>query len=337
MGGPKGDPYEPSVSICVGPVLCVGPPRSLFPAPAVSVLGPDALYVGARCSPGALCVRARCFALCVTCVAPRHSPAALCVAPRRLSLSVSGPTTFLRFVLGPACSSDPRVRGPPAQIRMSLVWSAVGPRAHPPVRMPPIRSVPGPPFQQITHSPTPAPIRPALCVGPRRSLWGPALCVRARRSLCPGALCRSRRRGRAALSQDFLCQVPAVCFSGPGALCVGARRSVCRAPALFVSGPGALCVGARRSFCRAPALSLMIRGASQSSTTLSGPAVSVSELGALQRSLCRGPESRRSLSRSASVPNTFASGPGALYGLCVEAQRSVCRGPALFVSGLSAV
>ena len=131
----------------------------------------------------------------------------------------------------------------------------------------------------------------ALCVGARRSLrrgpaliasaapcWGPVLSVESvpgfggplprlplsRPVFVPGpsAFCRG------------LCPLaalgPALC-GGPGALCVGARRSVwgpalfvsgagalCRGPALFVSGPGALCVGARRSFYRAPALSVRV-------------------------------------------------------------------------------
>ena len=43
----------------------------------------------------------------------------------------------------------------------------------------------------------------------------------------------------------FLCRAPALSVSGPGDF-----------RALFVLGPGALCVGARRSLCRGPALSL---------------------------------------------------------------------------------
>ena len=68
----------------------------------------------------------------------------------------------------------------------------------------------------------------------------------------------------------------------------------------FVSGPGALCVGARPSFYRAPALFVRVCGAR---------IVSVSELGALRRSLYQG----RALSGGLSV-----SGPGAL---CRRARR----------------
>ena len=78
-------------------------------------------------------------------------------------------------------------------------------------------------------------------------------------------------------------------MSGPGALCVGPRRSLCWAPALTVCWrPGALCVGFRRflcrgsvSRCRAPAVSV------------SAPPLSASGPGALAA--------------------LSASGPGALY------------------------
>ena len=65
----------------------------------------------------------------------------------------------------------------------------------------------------------------------------------------PGALCVGPRRSLR------LCLGPALSVSGPVALCVWARRSLCRALcralALSVSGPVALCVWARRSFCQA--------------------------------------------------------------------------------------
>ena len=58
----------------------------------------------------------------------------------------------------------------------------------------------------------------------------------------------------------LLCRGPALSMSGPGrspqrSLCRGpcsalSRCSLCGAPAVLVSGPGALCVGARRSLCR---------------------------------------------------------------------------------------
>ena len=60
-----------------------------------------------------------------------------------------------------------------------------------------------------------------------------------------------------------------LCRAGPAAwrLCVAAPASLCQGPALSVSGPGALCVGARRSLyrepgrslCRGPALSVLGR------------------------------------------------------------------------------
>ena len=109
-----------------------------------------------------------------------------------------------------------------------------------------------------------------LCVGARHSL---ALFVRSRRSPCRGpalfrpSLCRGPAFSESepgALSS--LCRCLAVSVSQPGALslmlapgalcvgarrsltrCVGARRSLCPGPALSVSGPGALCVGPRRS------------------------------------------------------------------------------------------
>ena len=132
------------------------------------------------------------------------------------------------------------------------------------------------------------------CVGPRRS--PAALCVGPRHCVCP--LCRTP-----ALSvsgpNDFSVLGARRSTSGPGALCVGLRRSLCRrslcrnallsvsGPALYVSGPsaalsvsgpGALCVGARRSLrrslCQAP-LSVLEPGVS--------------------RSLCRAPPLSRSL------------------------------------------
>ena len=83
----------------------------------------------------------------------------------------------------------------------------------------------------------------------------------------PGALCVGARRS--------LCQAPALSVSGPGALCVRPRRCLCRGPALSVSGPGAVCVGARRSLCQAPALSVSGPGA------VCGAALSVSGPGSL--------------------------------------------------------
>ena len=141
------------------------------------------------------------------------------------------------------------------------------------------------------------------------------------------------------------CRDPALFLLGPGALCVGARRSLRRGPALwgvgvaarqstpktlfsryrrsvlglaltvclsmpalFVSGPGALSIGLRRS--------------------LSGRIVSISELGALRRSLCRGP------AVSLSGPGALCRGPArrSLCRGCVGARHSLRQGPARLLS-----
>ena len=108
----------------------------------------------------------------------------------------------------------------------------------------------------------------------------------------PGALCVGPRRSPGAL--------PALSVSGPDALCAGPRRSLCRGPALSVSGPGALCVEPRRSLC----------------------------VGA-RRSLCRGPA--LSVSGSAAL-SLFVSRSVSLSALCVGARHSLCQAPALSVS-----
>ena len=92
----------------------------------------------------------------------------------------------------------------------------------------------------------------------------------------------------------------AVSVLGPGALYVGARRSLCPAPKALCVGPGALCVGARRSPCRAWR-SLAVR---------------------LCVALCVGPGA---LCRA---PALLVSGPVLCVGArCVGARRSLCRGP----------
>ena len=227
----------------------------------------------------------------------------------------------------------------------------------------------------------------SICVGPRRS--PAALCVGPRRCVCPlcrtpalsvsgpGVLCvgarRSARRGPTlCVGPGGLCVGPAalcwglgVCVSGPSALC-GGRHSLCRALALSLSGrrsrrslcrallcrpfcvgprrslavrlgPGALCVRARRSFA------LCVGMCVPSRTLLP---LSVSDLGALHRSLCRArrspavslcrvPALCRGLRRGPrSSPDTFfMSGPGGLCveALCVLAGRCLSRGPALCV------
>ena len=204
---------------------------------------------------------------------------------------------------------------------------------------------------------------PALfCVGARRFVSGPggplpalflsagAPCVGARRSLCRGpALCVVARRS----------------VSGPGAFCVGARRSFfcvggrrCRGSAsgpsaplarLSLSGPGSLCVGPRRflsrslsgpgcplpCLCRGPALLVSGRSLRRGPALLvSGPggplpALFVSGPDALCRGLAllaSGPAAPSLCRGPALCARRFVSGPGAL-----------CRGPALFVSGPGAL
>ena len=153
-------------------------------------------------------------------------------------------------------------------------------------------------------------LRRSLCVGSRRSVSGSAS--------GPGGtlLCRVPVlfvSGPSAVSVGF-----SGLYVGPGALCVGARRSLCRGPALcvgnalcvgarrFVSGPGAPCVGAQRSLSG----STSGPGAPFPRLSLSGPGV-----------LCVG-------------PRRFLSGPGAPY---VGARRSVCRAPTICVSGPGAL
>ena len=103
-----------------------------------------------------------------------------------------------------------------------------------------------------------SPCRSAVvCVGSRRSLcrgpalsasggpalfvWGPALFVLGLGALYVRARIRARRSLPLCLGpRRFLCDALAVL--GPGALCVGAGRSLCRGPALSVLGPGALSV-----------------------------------------------------------------------------------------------
>ena len=63
-------------------------------------------------------------------VGPWHSPAAFCVGPHHFLAVCVGPGLQLRSACLRAPSSDPHV----------TIWSTVGPRAHCPVRMPPIRS-----------------------------------------------------------------------------------------------------------------------------------------------------------------------------------------------------
>ena len=84
---------------------------------------------------------------------------------------------------------------------------------------------------------------------------------------------------------------------GPGALCVGPRRSLFRAPALSLLGPNAL--------CRGPAISASGPGAL--SWRPSAPALFVGVCGGARRS--------------------------SLHALCVGPQRFLCRGSALSVSG----
>ena len=161
---------------------------------------------------------------------------------------------------------------------------------------------------------------PALCVGARRFVpgpgappecQGPALFV-----LAPSALCRGPALLLSVVARRFS---PRLFLSGPGALCVGARRSLCRGPR-SVSGPGALCVGARRS-CVGARRSLG-RG-----SALSG--VGVEARCSSAKTLClEGPgdlcvRSRCFLSRSpGALCRGSVSGPGAPCG-------ALCRSPAV--------
>ena len=159
--GPQRSPFcfWPQRSLCRGPsaalsvsgpgALCVAARRSLCPGPALSVAlcrAPHSLCRGPALSvsgPGALSLSMLSVSRSVSgSVSGPGTPAALCVGPRRLSLSVSGPNTCSRFVLGPtpACSSDPRVRGP----QLKSACHPSGPqsvRGGPPaqIRVPPIR------------------------------------------------------------------------------------------------------------------------------------------------------------------------------------------------------
>ena len=153
----------------------------------------------------------------------------------------------------------------------------------------------------------------------------------------------------------------ALSLSGPGALCVGARRSsdtlyvaarlslsqssalsrsLCRGPAVsvarpgalsLVSAPGALCVRARRSLCPGPAVSVSGPGALSVSGLCRAPALCVGA----RRSLCRGPAFLcQGPALFVSGPGVSVSGPGAI---CVGARRSLCpvSGPgALFCVGI---
>ena len=125
-----------------------------------------------------------------------------------------------------------------------------------------------------------------------------------------GAFCIGVRRS--------LCRGPAVL--GRGGLCIGPLRSLYRAPALSVSGPGALCVGARRSVSGPGALCV---------GPCVGPWRSVSGPGAVCVGLCRAPCQAPAAQRS---PGTLCVGPGALFVRAPLSRflcRDLCRAPAL--------
>ena len=287
-----------SLSLCRAPHLCVGACQSSSPLSVSrrslsgSVSRPggpfQALFVS---GPGALCVGALCVgarrALCRGPALFASRPGAPCVGTRRFGFSPK--TLFVRSR----------------------------------------RSVSGPLLALFVSGPG------ALCRG--AALFVPCtLCVRARLPLCRGpALSVGGRRRPLPHS---LCQVPAPRrflsrLSGLGGLSVEAqrsvcwaRRSLCRHPALFVRR------GDRRSLFRAPALflsgpALFLSGAGALCQGVCGaPAVSVSELGDLQRSLCRGPAlSGRSLCVGICVV------PGVSVGVCGRLRRSPRRRPALSV------
>ena len=128
-----------------------------------------------------------------------------------------------------------------------------------------------------------------------------ALCVRARRclyravALCrrPGALCVGARRSVSGPGALALCV--SLC-QGPRSLC--RTPALCMGPALFVSDPGALCalcVGARRSLARVGTRRSLCRG---------------------QRSLYWGPGACPAL---VCVAALSVSGPGTLVALSVSA------------------
>ena len=179
--------------------LCVGTQRSLPRAPALFVSGPGALPT--------LCVAAR--------LSLSQSPAlsrSLCRGP---ALSVSGPGGFCRATR----RSLTRVGA-----RRSL-------RRGPVLSRSPAVSVSGPGARPVVFL-----LRPeVLIVRARRSLSrapAKALCVGAR--LCRGCLCIRARLSVSGTSG--LCVGPALCVGGQRSLCL----APCRAGALF-------CVGAWRS------------------------------------------------------------------------------------------
>ena len=167
-----------------------------------------------------------------------------------------------------------------------------------------------------------------------------------------GALCR-RPALLLSVGAGALCRGPAVLSR---ALSVYTRRSLCRGPAFFVSGPGAPCVGARRSL-RAPLRKLSLEGPGGVSGPGAfcrgpcrgrGPALCIGA----RRSLCRGRPpcvgARRSLSRpggplpSLHVPDRRSLSfrvcpePG-LFDWSSALFNFLCRGPTLCVGHPSAL
>ena len=353
-------------------VLSVGSPRSLCPAPAVSVLGPGcvgprrSLCRGPALSVSALLCRALPLSRCpsrtptLSFLGPALSlsrpgrarpPAALCRTPASLALC---PQTDVWFAVGPCPRSGPHATW---AARASRLLMRTPPTHQPPapIRVPPL----APSRQSLCHCPALflsgfgdlyVAARRSLCRAPALFVSGlcrPTLFIRAQHSPCRGpALSVAVGIGaRRPSPKTFFCQV---FVSGPGALCVGARRSLCRArrrewrflrrgpalylcrgPTLFLSGPGALCQGLCRGSVSGP--DGFCFGAGRSSTLF------VSRPGTLQRSLCV----EVCVGARRSSPDTFVSGLALFIlgpsGLCVEAQRSVRQGPAHFVSRPGAV
>ena len=364
-----------------GPALCVGAQR------VFGVSEPGALCAALFASgPGALCVGARRFVSGPPseCRGPAlfvSGPGDLCRECRGPALFVSGPGALCRgpalLASGPGTSSE--CRGPALFVSGPGAPCAVGAR----------RSVHSSRHRQSVLGLALAVClsRPNdLCVGARRFLGRRSLCrdpaVVSRRSFCwgrrsvsgPNALCVGARRfvsgpgapsecrllvsgpGASGRSRRSVCRAGALCrgLSGLGALC--------RGPALFVWEPGALCVGAP-GLARGPALfvsgpalfvsgpALFLSGSGDLCQGVSGARiVSVSELGALRRSLSRGPlcvGARRSASACACCASgrgalcrglaLFVSGPalcvGAQLTLFVSGPGALCRGPALLASG----
>ena len=229
--GPRRSPAALSVGPrrCVCPLsdpgaLCVRPRRSLCRGPELSTSGPALSVSGPALCFGCLCQGPACFvsgpgarrflcrgpALSVSgSGASRHS------GPWRLSLCV-GPHHTTLFVLGPACSSDPRVRGAPPQ--MSACHPISGPAHTPANRWHGCETGRGP--IRACHPSGPAQLRSAC--HPSRPVPAPTRVQPIQLHSAP-IRCRATypaRRVPLTWARQSLCRGPALCF-GAG---VGARE-----------------------------------------------------------------------------------------------------------------